>query len=277
MFAKPQTNARPQHKLRPFRTCGHGLSSLNAVNGYNNLIMLMRIQPPIIKNLLLDALSQEIHQHFLADCDEVKLVFGSVLSEPGEAIAFVYFPTSSFISLLMPIDDKSSLEVGLIGNEGMVGIPLLLGVETSSLRSLVQGGGSSLRMPASLFLSQLKNSPTLRQRLNLYTYVTMKQLAQTSACNRFHLVEERLARWLLMTRDRAHSDRFHITHEFLAQMLGVRRVGVTKAAGSLQQKKLISYSRGNVCIHNIAGLEASSCSCYRTARNAYEGIMNTQV
>jgi len=202
------------------------------------------------------------------------LVLGDILCEPEQIIRHVYFPINSFISLMTPIDGHSSLEVALVGSEGMYGIPLMLGVNFTSLHAVVQGSGHAWRMDVDRLHSELKHSVALQQELNRYIYVLMIQLGQTAACTRFHVVEERLARWLLMMRDRAHSDTFHITHEFLAHMLGVRRVGVTKAAGSLQNKKLISYSRGDVRIHDIAGLEAASCHCYRADKETYNRILH---
>ncbi len=225
-------------------------------------------------NLLLAALPSKDRQHFLSSCEQVELVFEDVLYEPRDVIRHVYFPTDSFISLVKPIDDGPGLEVGLIGNEGMYGIPIALGVDISTYHSIVQGAGPTLRITTTSFLRELEQSPALLSKIQRYIYVTMKQLAQTAACNRFHLVEQRLARWLLMTKDRAHADEFQITHEFLAKMLGVRRVGVTKAAGALQKKKLISYSRGAMKIHDITGLEAASCSCYRTDKDTYDHILH---
>lgn len=227
------------------------------------------------ENQLLAALPRKDSQHFVSGCEQVELVSGSILCEPGEIIRHVYFPTGSYISLVTPIDGHNSLEVGLVGSEGMYGIPLMLGVNVASLLGVVQGEGLAWRMDADRFLSELKHGAALQQELNRYIYVLMSQLAQTAACTRFHVVEERLARWLLMTHDRAHSESFHITHEFLAHMLGVRRVGVTKAAGSLQNKKLISYSRGEVRIRDVAGLEAASCGCYLADKETYVHIMKS--
>lgn len=225
-------------------------------------------------NRLLAAMSSNDRQLFLASCEPVELKLNDVLGQPGDQIDHAYFPTNSIISVGMPINEGTGLEVRLIGNEGMLGFPLLLGVDVVPFRAVVQRAGPALRITAPSFLNQLDQNPTLQKILKRYLYVTISQLAQAAACVRFHVVEERLARLFLMTRDRAHSNEFHITHELLAQMLGVRRVGVTKAASSLHKKKLISYSRGDVRIHNIAGLEAASCGCYRTDKETYKRILD---
>jgi CRP-like cAMP-binding protein len=229
--------------------------------------------PPPSSNLLLAVLSRKKHAHFVSVCEPVELAFGDVLSEPGERISQVYFPTESFISLVAPIDNNASLEVGLIGNEGMLGVSLILGVDLSSLRAVVQGAGAALRIKTATFLREREQNPALEREMQRYLYVVMGQLAQNAACTHFHVVEARLARWLLMTQDRAHSDAFHVTHEFLAYMLGVRRVGVTKAATSLQNRKLIQYSRGDITVLDRDGLEAASCGCYAADKANYARMM----
>lgn len=227
-------------------------------------------------NWLLASLPSKDRQHLLAGCEHVDLVSGSVLSQPGDRIRSVYFPTDSYISLVTQIDDHAKLEVGLVGDEGMFGTPLVLGVGISSMLSLVQGGGHAWQIDAADFLLKLEQSPALHHALERYLYVLMSQLAQMAVCTRFHVAEERLARWLLMTADRAHSPKFHITHEFLACMLGVRRVGITKAAGSLQKQKFISYSRGDITIIDRHGLEAASCDCYQADKETYDRILSTR-
>ena len=224
-------------------------------------------------NLLLEALPAIDRRGMLAGCEAVEFAFADVLYTPGRRLSHVYFPTRSFISLIMPVDTSSSLEVGLVGNEGMFGIPLALGVDASPVRAVVQGAGSALRMDAAHFTRELKGRPALERAIDRYAFVQLTQLAQAAACTRFHVVEARLARWLLMTRDRAHANTFHITQEFLALMLGVRRVGVTKAASALQKRDLIHYSRGNITVLDKRGLKAASCTCYQADRNSYDRIL----
>ena len=231
------------------------------------------IQPTPMVNRLLEALPSNERSQVLAECEPVELTFAEVLYAPGERLKHVYFPIRSFISLVMPIGQTAALEVGLIGNEGMFGIPLVLGVDVSPVRAVVQGAGLALRMNAASFCRELRRSPALQREIDRYVFVQLSQLAQTAGCTRFHVVEARLARWLLMTQDRAHASSFHITQEFLAFMLGVRRVGVTKAASSLQKRKLIHYSRGNITVLDRRGLKAASCGCYKADRESYDSIL----
>lgn len=224
-------------------------------------------------NRLLAALPGKDRQHLVANCEEATLTLYDVLYEPGERLRHVHFPVTGFISLLTPIDRSTHLEVGLVGNEGMVGTPLVLGVAMSPLQALVQGAGRSLRMDAAPFRRELGRSLPLQALLSRYLFVRMTQLAQAAGCTHSHLVEARLARWLLMTQDRAQSDRFHITHEFLALMLGVRRAGVTKAATSLQKLGLIRYSRGDIVVLDRPGLKVASCACYRNDRETYRCVL----
>ena len=214
-------------------------------------------------NRLLAALPAKEYERLLAGFEPVKLTYGEVLYEPGEQMRYVYFPSDCLVSLLIVIEGHRALEVGLVGREGMVGTRLALGITTASVRALVQGTGTAVRIKSAAFLREFHRSPALQRALLYFTDTLMSQVTQTAACNRFHPVEARLARWLLMTRERVPSNEFHLTQEFLADMLGVRRAGVTVAASALQRRKLIRYRRGAITILDQQGLEASSCSCYQ--------------
>jgi len=221
-------------------------------------------------NRLLDRLSAKDRAHVLARCEEVVLSFGEVLAAPGEAVRNVYFPTASVISLLVPMGGTSTLEVAIVGNEGVYGSSVAFGIGASPLLALVQGAGPAWQMGAVAFGRALTQVPALRDCVDRFTYVQMTHLIQAVGCNRFHVVEQRVARWLLMTADRNHASTFGITHEFLARMLGVRRVGITRAARALQADKLIAYTRGVLTILDRKGLERASCACYRTDLSTYE-------
>lgn len=226
---------------------------------------------PVV-NRLLAGLPARDRESLLAECETVELGFSEVLYHPGQRIDYVYFPINSFVSLISSGDGQSSLEVGMVGNEGMVGVPLVLDVPVSPLLALVQGFGVAIRISAQKFRRHLAQSAALQHCLRRYAHVLMSQFAQTASCVRQHVLEARLARWMLMSQDRAHSNQFHLTHVFLAHMLGVRRVGVTTAARSLQSKKLIYYRRGEITILNRPGLEAVSCPCYRIEKEVYAEV-----
>ena len=232
----------------------------------------LRAQRAPITNRLLDRLTAKERAHLLAGCEEVELTYDQILAAPGDTIPNVYFPTESFISILAPVGGNQVLEVALAGNEGVYGVPVALGVDISPVHARVQGAGRAWKMEAADFRRELQNVPRLEACIDGYVHVVMSQLIQSAGCTRFHVVEQRLARWLLMTADRSHSRSFHITHEFLAYMLGVRRVGITVAATSLQNRKLIRYARGAVTIVDRKGLERASCTCYQSDIAAYDSV-----
>jgi len=215
------------------------------------------------KNGLLAALPSEDYQRLLANIEPVTLTYGQVLYETGQRIEHVYFPEDSIVSLLTQVSGKHCLEVGLVGREGMIGIPIALGARNSTNRALVQGTGTAMRMEASRFYKEFQQCLPLQHKLLWFIHVQMAQVAQTAACNHFHRIEARLARWLLMTHDRTSSKCLYLTHEFLADMLGVQREGVTQAASSLKGRNLISYNRGRINIIDRRGLEAVACECYK--------------
>ena len=220
-------------------------------------------------NHLIELLPRTDRARLLAVCEPTQLLLSEVLCEPDRPTRHVYFPTGGFISLVTLLEGHPGLEVGMVGREGMVGAQLALGVVASPLRSLVQGSGTALRVGTKAFRAELARSTALRRIIDRYLYVLMAQLATSAACLRFHLIGPRLARWLLMTHDRAETDTFHVTQEFLAYMLGVRRVGVTAAAAALQRSSLIEYTRGALTVLDRAGLEHVACSCYETDRQSY--------
>lgn len=227
-------------------------------------------------NHLINLLPVRDRARLLAACEPVELALGQVLCEPHTPVSHVYYPTEAFISLVAGIDGKPCVEVGLVGSEGMLGAELALGVATVPLHAVVQGTGPALRMTAAEFRRQLTAAPALGKGVHRYLYVLMQQLATSAPCLRFHQIAPRLARWLLMSQDRAHSDNFHVTHEFLAYMLGVRRVGITVAASALQTQGLIEYHRGEVTVLDRKGLEEAACTCYASDRQAYAGLLRVK-
>jgi len=234
--------------------------------------VVLRKQPPglepkiaaqdRIANNLLAALPRKDYLGLLDGFEPVTLTYGTVLYEPDEPISHVFFPVDCLVSLLTTVEGRQAMEVGLVGREGMVGISLALGMDVSSVRALVQGTGTAMRMKAARFHKGFEHCLPLQRELYRYTYVKLAMARQTVACNRFHPIEARLARWLLMTSDRLLSQEFVLTQEFLGDMLGVLRAAVNRAAGSFQQRNLIGYRRGKIKILDRKGLEAASCRCY---------------
>ena len=228
----------------------------------------------VTENLLLEALTAPDRSALISGTEPVVLRAGDALSEAGKRLSKVYFPIDCSISLTVPVAGRPPLEVGLIGYEGMLGIPLVLGASTSAFRADVQGTGHAWRVDAARFTRHLEENRQFRRRMNAYAHVLLMQMAQTAACKNFHAVEERLARWLLMSRDRARSDQISLTHEMLSQLLGVRRAGVTLAANALQKRALISYTRGQIRLLDTRGLEAAACTCYAGEKRTYSRFMS---
>lgn len=228
-------------------------------------------------NRLLAALPAESRALFLEHCELVDLNRQDVLTLAGQTTDYAYFPIDSFIASILKLEDASDVQFGLTGNEGMVNVSLVLGISVASTTSVVQGAGRAYRISQHELQEQLKSTPGLRDVLHNYVALRMDQLAQNMACASCHSVEQRLARWLLMAQDRAHSSELLLTHEVLAFMLGVRRESVTQAASSLQKQALISYSRGDIMLLDEPGLKAVACECYQTNLTIYERAMGCYV
>lgn len=220
---------------------------------------------------MLAALTPKRYREFERGLEKVQLRLGDILHQPGRSPDYVYFPTDSLVSLIVATGG-TELEVGMVGRESMVGLSLALGQPSSPMRALVQGEGSAMRMSAARFRQELTRNGDLKLQIDRCAYVAMTTAMHIAGCNNRHVIASRLARWLLMVRDRLGRDEFRMTQEFLAVMLGVRRAGVTGAAGALQRRGLIRYSRGKVRILQVAGLRAASCRCYDAIRKVEKGL-----
>jgi CRP-like cAMP-binding protein len=225
---------------------------------------MQRAVPTFVPNKLLAALPRRDYGRLARHLEPTVLTFGQMLYEPGKRIRHVYFPVDAVISLLSLAGPGKSAEIAMVGSEGVVGGFASLGIPVSHMQAVVQRSGSAMRMTSEQLHREFKGNGDWFRELFRFTHVLMNQAAQTAACNRFHKVEARLARWLLTTRDRFQSNHFHLTHEFLSLMVGARRGGITAAAISLQRRRLIAYTRGNIQILDPRHLEAASCACYRT-------------
>lgn len=231
---------------------------------------------PLITNHLLQLLSSKERHILLQYCDVVELQFADILCEPNQRYRYLYFPLSGFISLVTTLSGHKPLEMGLIGNEGMLGVTLALGVTTAPMQAVVQGKGTAWRIDLADLQQFLLSSPQLQHVLQQYLFVQLAQLAQSAACAHFHELSPRLARWLLMSHDRAHSSQFYLTHQFLADMLGVRRSGVTVAAGIMQQQQFISYTRGMISVLDRKALQNLACECYQASIDEYRSVLGEQ-
>lgn len=224
-------------------------------------------------NHLLASLSRKDGAALRRICTPHTLEVGVDLHQPGKPLDHVYFPLEGYVSMVADLAGVHSVEVGLVGFEGMLGAQVALGVATIPTRALVQGEGTALRAGLAAFRRELASRPALQRRVHRYLYVRMEQLTGMAPCMRFHLIDSRLARWLLMSHDRARRDAFRITQEFLSYMLGVRRAGITRAAVALQERGLISYSRGTLVILDRKALEAAACTCYAADCASYERLL----
>jgi CRP-like cAMP-binding protein len=226
-----------------------------------------------IGNHLLAALPQDSYERLRPHLEPISFALGDVVYESGGHMPYVYFPTSSHISLLYTMIDGSTAEMGLVGQEGIVGIALFMGGETTPNRAMVQGGGAAYRMKSAAMLDEFKRGGEFQHLLLRYTQALITQISQTAVCNRLHSVEQRLCRWLLMTHDLAQTDELEMTHEFISNMLGVRREGVTVAAQRLQEKGMISYVRGHIQILDRPQLLSHVCECYQVVKSEHARLL----
>ncbi|HYI82515.1 MAG TPA: Crp/Fnr family transcriptional regulator [Acetobacteraceae bacterium] len=229
--------------------------------------------PPTPRNRLLAALPPEDLARLWPRLEAVELPLRRILHAAGEPIGAVFFPESGYASMLATLEDGDAAEVGLIGCEGMVGLPVLLGADHDDLEAMVQNAGAALRLSKAAFRQEFDRIPAFRALLLRYALVHHGQVARTAACNGRHHTDQRLARWLLMAHDRSEGDEFPMTHEFLSMMLGVRRAGITVAAGQLQKAGFIRYERGCIEMSDRPGLESASCECYGVVRRAYDDLL----
>jgi CRP-like cAMP-binding protein len=224
-------------------------------------------------NHLLAALPREVYERLCPALAYLAFALGDVLYEPGERMDYIYFPTSAVVSLIYTRDDGNTAEVGLVGNEGVVGIALFMSGATTTNLAVVQVAGGALRMEAQAMLEEFRRGGPFQLALLRYTQALLTQASQTAVCNRLHPIEQRLARWLLMIRDRLRLDEVFMTHESLGHLLGVRREGVTLAAHRLQEAALIRYCRGHIAILDRRGLEATACECYRVVKSEFDRLL----
>jgi CRP-like cAMP-binding protein len=233
----------------------------------------MPAPPSPHQNHLLDALPKGDYERFASHLELIPMPLGEVLYEPGTTLRYVYFPTSSIVSLLYVMEDGASAEIAIVGNEGLLGISLFMGGESTPSRAVVQSAGHGFRLKAQLLKEEFgRFGPTMHLLLR-YTQALITQMAQTAVCNRHHSVDQQLCRWLLLSLDRLASNELSMTQELIANMLGVRREGVTEAAGNLQSAGLIHYQRGRITVLDRKGLEGRSCECYHVVKKEFDRLL----
>jgi CRP-like cAMP-binding protein len=230
-----------------------------------------------IDNRLLASLPADMCERLRPALELVSLALGDVIYEPGGGMDHVYFPTSVVVSLIYTMADGDTAEMGLVGNEGVVGIALFMGGETTPNQAVAQVAGGALRMKAAAMQEEFRRGGPFQLALLRYTQALITQISQTAVCNRLHPIEQRLCRWLLLTRDRLPSDEILMTQEFIAHMLGVRREGVSAAAHHLQKAGLIRYRHGHITILDREGLEAATCECYRVVKDEFDRLLGQQI
>ncbi len=226
------------------------------------------------QNHLLAALPATVLKHFSSHLELASMHLGEVLYEPGAQLRHVYFPTTSIVSLLYVMENGSSAEIAIVGNEGILGISLFMGGQSTPSRAVVQSAGFGYRLRANLLMQEFNKAGPVMHLLLRYTQALITQMSQTAVCNRHHSLNQQLCRWLLLSLDRLSSNNLDMTQELIANMLGVRREGVTEAAGKLQQAGLIHYSRGRITVVDRPGLEAQACECYAVVKKEFDRLLS---
>lgn len=225
------------------------------------------------RNQLLSALADEEFNRLSVNLEPVEMPLGQVLYESGEQLKYVYFPVTAIVSLLYVLENGASAEIAVVGNEGILGISLFMGGETTTSRAVVQSAGFGYRLKSKFLKEEFRLSGAMMRLLLRYTQALITQMAQTAVCNRHHSLEQQLCRWLLLSLDRLESNELIMTQELIANMLGVRREGVTEAAGKLQRLGIIQYQRGHITVLDRASLEKSCCECYQVVKNEFDRLM----
>nr|WP_134603051.1 Crp/Fnr family transcriptional regulator [Pseudomonas aeruginosa] len=226
-----------------------------------------------LQNHLLAALTQEIQERLIPHLERVTLPLGKVLYESGDALRHVYFPTDAIVSLLYVMEDGASAEISVVGNEGLIGVAVFMGGESTPSRAIVQSAGHAYRLPGQKLKDEFNRHGEMLQLMLRYTQALITQMAQTAVCNRHHSIDQQLCRWLLLSLDRLPSNQLSMTQELIANMLGVRREGVTEAAGKLQKLGVIKYSRGHITVLDRPQLEALCCECYAVVKRKTDRLL----